>query len=66
MSIANVNGKILSSDELKSVEGESENKKLGDVRDLFASRAMAHRTLVSWYSWYVGFKVYNRCHGDLN
>ncbi|XP_048577052.1 solute carrier family 22 member 15-like [Nematostella vectensis] len=35
-----------------------EHERLGDIRDLFHSRSMAHRTLVSWYCWLVSGLVY--------
>ena len=30
---------------------EYEKQRLGDLRDLFASRTLAQKTLVSWYCW---------------
>jgi len=27
--------------------------RMGDLRDLFSSKKMAHKSLLSWYLWYV-------------
>lgn len=30
---------------------DCEKQRLGDLRDLFKTRAMTHKTLISWYCW---------------
>jgi hypothetical protein len=52
---ARVNKKVISDNDMilfGDWNDEDETKeRLGDIRDLFASRAMAHRTLLSWFCW---------------
>ena len=45
--VARLNKKEMPEVELKVPKEET----LGDLRDLFSSRKMAHRTLVSWLIW---------------
>ena len=45
--VARLNKKEMPEVELKMPKEET----LGDLRDLFSSRKMAHRTLVSWLIW---------------
>ncbi|KAK3748299.1 hypothetical protein QZH41_007334 [Actinostola sp. cb2023] len=60
--VARVNRRQFTDKDMDSLVTEEPEKKerLGDVRDLFVSRAMTHRTLVSWYGWYVEtkYKIY--------
>ncbi|KAK3728558.1 hypothetical protein QZH41_011636 [Actinostola sp. cb2023] len=53
--VARVNRRQFTDKDMDSLvtEGPEKRERLGDVRDLFASRAMTHRTLVSWYGWLV-------------
>ncbi|RMX49474.1 hypothetical protein pdam_00017632 [Pocillopora damicornis] len=37
---------------------DCEKQRLGDLRDLFKTRAMTHKTLISWYCWFVNGMVY--------
>ena len=51
---AKLNNKNITEEELTLLgpeEGENGKQNFGDVRSLFASRGLAHRTLVSWYCW---------------
>jgi len=50
--IAHVNKKDYPSDPLHDPTQDGEQK-MGDIRDLFRSKKMVHRTLVSWYTWLV-------------
>lgn len=53
--IAEVNGKEMPEDKLQS---ETEKQiRMGDLRDLFSSKKMAHKSLLSWYLWYVPIKL---------
>ena len=45
--VAKFNKKPIPEEPLKNYE----KQRLGDVRDLFKSRSMTHKTLVSWYCW---------------
>jgi len=51
--IARTNRKEFSEADIALIKhNDSEEKpKLGNIKDLFASRAIAARTLVSWYCW---------------
>jgi len=53
---ARINGRELNDDELEQLDNstgddEDEKQRLGDIRDLFASRKIAYQTLASWYAW---------------
>ncbi|KAK3748637.1 hypothetical protein QZH41_004513 [Actinostola sp. cb2023] len=50
---ARVNGKVITDEELVALKKDNgeEKARLGDIRDLFASRVMVYRTLISWYCW---------------
>jgi hypothetical protein len=48
--IAQVNKKEYPTEPLSDPTTQGEQK-LGDFRDLFRTKKMIHRTLVSWYSW---------------
>ncbi|CAH3161433.1 unnamed protein product [Porites lobata] len=37
---------------------DCEKQRLGDLRDLFKSKSIAHKTLVSWFCWFVNGMVY--------
>ena len=38
----------------EKLEYEPEKQvRMGDLRDLFSSKKMAHKSLLSWYLWYV-------------
>ncbi|KAJ7383539.1 hypothetical protein OS493_027202 [Desmophyllum pertusum] len=52
--IAEVNGKEMPNDQLC----QPEKQRMGDLRDLFTSKKMAHKTLLSWYIWFVCGMVY--------
>lgn len=49
--IAEVNGKEMPEEKLH-YEPEKQVR-MGDLRDLFSSKKMAHKSLLSWYLWYV-------------
>ena len=54
--IAQVNKKVIGEDQIAllgqtSAEESARIQRLGDIRDLFATRRLAFRTLVSWYGW---------------
>ena len=49
--IAQVNGKKEPEESLEVLNSEDDKQRLGDFRDLFATRKWAHYTLLSWYSW---------------
>ena len=53
--IAEVNGKEMPEDKLQH-EPEKQVR-MGDLRDLFSSKKMAHKSLLSWYLWYVPIKL---------
>ena len=55
--IAEVNGKEMPEDKVQS-EPEKQIR-MGDLRDLFSSKKMAHKSLLSWYLWYVLNKLVN-------
>ncbi|KAK3740890.1 hypothetical protein QZH41_013408 [Actinostola sp. cb2023] len=55
--IAKVNKKEYPTEPLHDPTQDGEQK-LGDIRDLFRTKKMIHRTLVSWYSWFVNALVY--------
>lgn len=46
--MAKVNKRTMPDEELQVPE---DNDRLGDVRDLFATRKMTQTTLLSWYCW---------------
>ena len=48
--MARVNKTIMPQEELKL---PNDDQKLGDARELFATRKMTQKTLMSWYSWWV-------------
>ncbi|XP_020605192.1 organic cation transporter protein-like [Orbicella faveolata] len=52
--VAKFNKKPIPQESLQNYE----KQRLGDLRDLFKSRSMTHRTLVSWYCWFVNGMVY--------
>ena len=45
--VAKFNKKPIPQESLQNYE----KQRLGDLRDLFKSRSMTHRTLVSWFCW---------------
>ncbi|KAK3754490.1 hypothetical protein QZH41_019886, partial [Actinostola sp. cb2023] len=51
--VVRVNKKNISEEDMTSLEKTSDENtgRLGDVRDLFATRSLALRTLISWYCW---------------
>lgn len=49
--IAEVNRKEMPEEKLQ-YEPEKQVR-MGDLRDLFSSKQMAHKSLLSWYLWYV-------------
>lgn len=53
--MAKVNKTIMPEVDLKPPE---DDQRLGDVRDLFATRKMVKKTLLSWYCWFVNALVY--------
>lgn len=53
--IAKVNKMPMSDMDLKPPE---DDQRLGDVRELFATRKMVQKTLLSWYCWFVNALVY--------
>nr|XP_058941384.1 organic cation transporter protein-like [Pocillopora verrucosa] len=55
-SIAHVNGKQISKEEIKFEVKHEE--RMGDIRDLFGSRDMAMKTLITGYCWFVNAMVY--------
>lgn len=52
--VAKFNKKPIPQESLQNYE----KQRLGDLRDLFKSRSMTRRTLVSWYCWFVNGMVY--------
>ena len=48
--MARVNKTIMPQEDLKL---PNDDQKLGDARELFATRKMTQKTLMSWYSWWV-------------
>ena len=46
--IAEVNRKEMPKEELAEPDNQI---RMGDLRDLFSSKKMAHKTLLSWYIW---------------
>ncbi|RMX48945.1 hypothetical protein pdam_00008289 [Pocillopora damicornis] len=54
--IARVNGKNISMEEIKLEEIREE--RMGDIRDLFVSRKMAIKTVITWYCWFANAMVY--------
>lgn len=52
--VAKRNKKQIPEESLKACE----RQRLGDLRDLFKSRSLTHKTLVSWYCWCVNGMVY--------
>jgi len=55
--IAEVNGKEMPKQPIHC-EPEENKVRMGDLRDLFSSWKMAHKTLLSWYAWFVCGMVY--------
>ncbi|XP_031565339.1 organic cation/carnitine transporter 4-like isoform X2 [Actinia tenebrosa] len=55
---ARVNKKVILDDDMNLLGTDEEKERLGDIRDLFVSRSMAHRTLLSWFCWFVNGLVY--------
>lgn len=49
--IAATNKKEYPEESLLDLHAEGKVEALGDVRDLFRTKKMLHRTLVSWYAW---------------
>ena len=49
--IAATNKKEYPEEPLLDLHAEGKVQALGDVRDLFRTKKMLHRTLVSWYAW---------------
>ena len=49
--IAATNKKKYPEEPLCNPSADGKVQQLGDVRELFASKKMCHRTLVSWYAW---------------
>ncbi|XP_073236128.1 organic cation transporter protein-like [Porites lutea] len=56
--IATTNKKKYPEEPLYNPSADGKVQLLGDVRDLFATKKMCHRTLVSWYAWFVNAMVY--------
>jgi len=56
--IAATNKKDYPEEPLLDLHAEGKVQALGDVRDLFRTKKMLHRTLVSWYAWFVNAMVY--------
>ena len=48
--MARVNKTIMPQEDLKL---PNDDQKLGDARELFATRKMTQKTLMSWYCWWV-------------
>ena len=48
--VAKVNGKEMPDAALK-LPNDEKKERLGDFRDLFSSRKMTHKTLLSWLMW---------------
>jgi len=53
---AKVNKQVFSEDDVALLEKttsneETDKQRLGNVKDLFASRGLALRALISWYCW---------------
>ncbi|KAL9979757.1 hypothetical protein ACROYT_G017467 [Oculina patagonica] len=53
--MARVNKRSMPDEDLQVPQNDD---RLGDVRDLFATRKMAKTTLLSWYCWFVNALVY--------
>ena len=49
--IATTNKKEYPEEPLLDLNAEGKVQALGDFRDLFRTKTMLHRTLVSWYAW---------------
>ena len=49
--IAATNKKEYPEESLLDLRAEGKVQALGDMRDLFRTKKMLHRTLVSWYAW---------------
>ncbi|XP_078376214.1 organic cation transporter protein-like [Oculina patagonica] len=56
--IATTNKKEYPEEPLLDLNAEGKVQALGDFRDLFRTKRMLHRTLVSWYAWFVNAMVY--------
>ena len=48
--IADVNGKEMPKEPIHQ-EPEENKVRMGDLRDLFSSKKMTHKALMSWYIW---------------
>ena len=46
--MAKVNKRTMPDEDLKLPD---DDQRLGDVRDLFATRSMVQKTVLSWYCW---------------
>ena len=49
--IARINGKDVFDEDLYLEENQEDVQRLGDIRDLFGSRNMIKKTLITWYCW---------------
>ena len=49
--IARVNRKEEPEEPLQVLNSEDNKQRLGDFRDLFATRKLTHYILLSWYTW---------------
>ena len=49
--IATTNKKEYPNEPLFNPSADGQVQQMGDVRDLFRTKKMLHRTLVSWYAW---------------
>lgn len=56
--IAAANKKDYPEEPLYNPSADGKVQSMGDVRDLFRTKKMLHRTLVSWYAWFVNAMVY--------
>ncbi|XP_020616372.1 organic cation transporter protein-like isoform X1 [Orbicella faveolata] len=56
--IAAANKKEYPDELLYNPSADGKVQKMGDVRDLFRTKKMLHRTVVSWYAWFVNAMVY--------
>ncbi|KAJ7391895.1 hypothetical protein OS493_016191 [Desmophyllum pertusum] len=56
--IASTNKKEYPEEPLLNPNADGKVQNLGDFRDLFRTKKMLHRTLVSWYAWLVNGMVY--------
>ena len=52
--VAKVNNRAFSEENVVLIQQNVEKddqQQLGNIKDLFASKAIAYRTLISWYAW---------------